>query len=62
MNKKISFERKLILTRWHGMEKSKQASSGYSEAITTRAETLSRGDKEALVGVIYKKLLLYVKF
>ena len=37
------------------MEKSKQASSDYSEAITTRAEITEPHDHEACMGVICKK-------
>ena len=44
------------------MEKSKQASSGYSEAITTKTEITEPHNHEACVGVIYKKFLWYEKF
>ena len=44
------------------MEKSKQASSGYSEIITIKAETTEPHNHEAFVGVIYKKFLWYEKF
>ena len=36
--------------------------SGYSEAITTKKETLYRGDKEAYMGVIRKKFYESVLF
>ena len=44
------------------MEKSKQASSGYSEAITTRVKTMEPHDYEACRGVICKTLIVLVHF
>ena len=48
----------------HGMEWkiSYSSCSSYNEAIATKKETLYRGDKDALAGVIYKKFLLSMKF
>ena len=36
--------------------------SVYSEAITTKKETLYRGDNEAYMGLIYKKFMLCITF
>tara|TARA_B110001450_G_scaffold249134_1_gene266145 strand:+ start:998 stop:1135 length:138 start_codon:yes stop_codon:yes gene_type:complete len=43
---------------WNGKSQNKTCCSSYNKAITTIVETLNRGDKEALWGVMYKKLLL----
>ena len=42
------------------MEKSKRASLTHSEAITTRKETLQRGDEEAYMALIRKRFLLQI--
>ena len=44
------------------MEKLKRASSTSRRAIITRKEILNRGDKEACMGVISKKLYELVLF
>ena len=54
--KKRSFVTKIILEMIQ-VKIQKTCCSGYSEAITTRDGMLNRGDKEALLGVMYKKSL-----